>query len=155
LQFVIYIYLINLFCFTLQIKSYIFQLFQSPQACCTLHFLQVKDEVLAVGMVDGLVSIQRCEEPEPPKQKVNKIARAFGRRLPKDPADMAQAKEQIINADVVVEAEDKPTLGRSDQYLRTFRYKRALDAAFVPYNQKRRPDLIVAFLQELLRQVIF
>ncbi|KAF4524743.1 hypothetical protein B566_EDAN013812 [Ephemera danica] len=110
------------------------------------------DEVLAVGMVDGLVSVARREETEPVRPKRNKISHPFGRKLPPDPADMELAQQEAAQADIVVTEENESDLARPDHFLRNFRYARALDVAMSPYNQKRRPDIIVALFQELLRR---
>jgi hypothetical protein len=89
-------------------------------------------------------------EPQPVKPKISKRARPWGKPLPADPFDM-----ESLEADIVIAEEVEKGISRPDHFLRAFRYSKALDAALTPYNQKRKPEMIVALLQELIRSVLF
>ncbi|KAK7870109.1 hypothetical protein R5R35_011087 [Gryllus longicercus] len=99
------------------------------------------DETIAVGMVDGLVSITQKEKGQkPPKQE----RRVSYRYIP----DNFQPAE----VDEVVEQEEFEAMSKFDQYFRKFEYSKALDSVLSIYVTKKHPARTVAVFRELMKR---
>lgn len=104
------------------------------------------DETLAVGMVDGLVSIsQRIKAQKPQETEKNyKISYKY-RSVP-------TFQFNLSPVDDVVEPDQYPIESRHDFYLRVFHYSKALDSVLLPYVVNKLPHYTVGILRELMRR---
>lgn len=108
-----------------------------PNAVLSLG-IAPNDETLAVGMVDGLVSIQRMDTSE-------------------DSSTTIQSKRQIPAnitsvADEMIEDFQKKTEAKYDKWLRKYEYTKALDEVLLPYVVNKSPHVTVSLMQELIRR---
>ncbi|XP_025077291.1 U3 small nucleolar RNA-associated protein 15 homolog [Pomacea canaliculata] len=101
------------------------------------------DSVLAVGMADGLLSIQsrnKAERGKTPKKKASFHYRLKGKTF--------VAKEE----DIVVINTRKEKMARYDRLLKRFEHSKALDAAMELHTRCKHPEVTLGVLQELIRR---
>lgn len=103
--------------------------------------MQPDDGTLAVGTVDGIVSIkQRTEAPKPTKA----LKRIKGISL----STRRYAGDKLTQ---IVTHEEKQITSKFDACLRRFQYGKALELVLAPYVTIRNPHVTVSILQELIR----
>lgn len=98
------------------------------------------DETIVAGMVDGLISIRRREEPlveEKPQKK-------FTYR--------SISHKPVTTVDLVVPEKTKEISAKYDNCLRKFEYRKALDCVLIPYTIGKSPQTVVIVLQELIKR---
>ncbi|XP_059475916.1 U3 small nucleolar RNA-associated protein 15 homolog [Neocloeon triangulifer] len=113
--------------------------------------VEANDKVLAVGMVDGLVSIARkLEESSAPKaQRVRMTLRDWRKSEGlKRPSKIETPEE----GDSTFTETKRTEIANVERHLRSYRYSKALDVAIVPYNINKKPECVVSLLQELIRR---
>ncbi|XP_065341242.1 U3 small nucleolar RNA-associated protein 15 homolog [Cloeon dipterum] len=111
--------------------------------------IESNDKVLAVGMVDGLVSVSRKIE-EDGKGKTPRIRytlREWRKREQK-----LREFEPLQEADTTFTEKERQMMSNIDRYLRSYRYSKALDVAMAMYNTKRKAESVVTLVQELIRR---
>lgn len=118
----------------------------------TILLFQPNDETLAVGMVDGMISVQRRElegidEDEVTMSKQRKKRGSYRYYSDKYIPDTR-------NVDLVIKQNTKQSSARYDSCLRKFQYSKSLDTVLTTYTTNRMPHVTVSLLQELIRQVI-
>lgn len=113
--------------------------------------MQAHDNVLAVGMSDGLVSVSRRLEDSEKPDRVPKVKYNFKEwdKVLKQTPHM----EPLEDGDTNFEAAEKKLLSHIDRHLSSYRYSKALDVVMSQYNVKRKPENIVTLMQELIRFV--
>lgn len=111
--------------------------------------LQANDNVLAVGMSDGLVSVSRRLEESEKVVRVPKVKYSF-KEWDKVMKQMPRL-EPPQEGDTNFEAGKKKMLSNIDRHLSSYRYTKALEVAMSQYNVKRKPEVIVTLMQELIR----
>lgn len=105
------------------------------------------DETVAVGTVDGIVSVKRREiennenEEVKPKKKNRGSYRYFSDKF-----------TPVQNVDVVIKKDSKQLQSRYDKCLRKFQYSKSLDSVLAPYVINKTPHVTVTLLQELIRR---
>jgi len=109
------------------------------------------DSMLAVGMDDGLLSMQR-RKPEKTgntSSKHQKVSNA------KKGAYQYRLKARLYSArpdDAVITHTSRPYLPKYDKMLKRFDYSKALDAALDARVRTQKPEETIAVLQELIRR---
>ncbi|CAA9994938.1 unnamed protein product [Nesidiocoris tenuis] len=100
------------------------------------------DATLAVGMVDGIVSVKQREgaQLKEPKEKSLFGPSVRRRRYVGDKLAMK-----------VKDNDDKQVTSKFDVCLRKFQYRKALERILLPYVQNKTPEVTVSILQELIR----
>lgn len=99
----------------------------------------MNDETLAVGMVDGLVSVCRREaEEKPTKKERQRVIYKYA----------TESKSNAI--DLHIKDKDKEKMSKHDQFLRKMEFTKALNAVLFPLMVNKYPHVTVAVLQELL-----
>ncbi|XP_014244420.1 U3 small nucleolar RNA-associated protein 15 homolog [Cimex lectularius] len=108
--------------------------------------VSANDEVLAVGTVDGIVSVQRKEinNTEPLERRKKE-----GRKSYRYAADKSTT---AVNVDSVVPLDKKYGQSKHDAFLRKFQYSKALDSVLVPFVVHKNPHITVSVFQELIRR---
>ncbi|KAK6621411.1 hypothetical protein RUM43_011717 [Polyplax serrata] len=101
--------------------------------------ISTNDETIAVGMVDGLVSVSRRETDFAPSNYV-KREKKF----------RYAAESKIESADLLVGDSKKERFTRYDVHLKRFEFTKALNVVLAPYVMNKTPEITVAVLQELL-----
>jgi hypothetical protein len=117
--------------------------------CLITPQFKEKDKVLAVGTVDGLVSVARkLEESETAKKtpRVRYGIKEWDKVLKRIP-DVDEPE----TADANFAEKVKSAKSQIDRHLSSYRYSKALDVALTPYNRKRKPEVAVSLMQELIR----
>ncbi|XP_045775475.1 U3 small nucleolar RNA-associated protein 15 homolog [Maniola jurtina] len=103
------------------------------------------DDVLAVGMIDGVISIRKREQPS---KLIDKRKRQF---------KFAPGYTQISTIDDVTpkqkERKGAPEL-ECDRFMRNFEFTKALSIVLKPLVATKHPNVTTALLQELLRRKI-
>lgn len=94
------------------------------------------DDTLAVGLIDGLVSVQRMDAIEAAKPTEKR----------KIPSNIAAFVDEVVD-DYTKRGEAK-----YDKWLRKYEYSRALDEVMLPYVVNKLPHVTVALMQELIRR---
>ncbi|GBP34413.1 U3 small nucleolar RNA-associated protein 15 homolog [Eumeta japonica] len=97
------------------------------------------DEVLTVGMVDGVISIRKRDELTKDTGK-RKVTYKFA-------PDLVQN-----NVDEVVMKAGKQKYSQHDIYLRKMEYNKALCAVLKTYVTTKHPEVTASLIQELLRR---
>lgn len=99
------------------------------------------DKTLAVGMVDGLISI---------KQKEDVKENSFSRKK----VSYKNAGKNLHSplVDSYVPEVNKEIIAKHDVCLRKFQYSKALDHVMMKYVVNKTPHITVALLQELIRR---
>ncbi|OWA51356.1 U3 small nucleolar RNA-associated protein 15-like protein [Hypsibius exemplaris] len=109
--------------------------------------VSMDDEVMCVGMTDGLISIHKRKEPKDEEEiALKKSAKRRGNRY--------LAREKYITPDegaVIVKEEDKLILAQYDKHLRRFEFTKALDCVLKYHVWAPKPDITVQVIQELDR----
>lgn len=100
-------------------------------------------------MSDGLVSVsRRLEESEKvdrvPKLKYN--FKEWDKVLKQTPP-----VEPLQEGDTNFDAGEKKLLSNIDRHLSSYRYSKALEVALSQYTVRRKPELVVTLMQELIR----
>lgn len=99
------------------------------------------DDTLAVGLVDGLVSVRRMEE-EQKQEKTQKKKISYKYSTYTHP----------VTVDEVVKDEIKKKQSKHDVCLRKFQYSKALDMVLIPYVANNNPEITVGVIHELMRR---
>jgi len=112
---------------------------------------QRSDSVLAVGMSDGLVSVSRRLDESEKVVRVPKVKYSFKEwdKVLKQTPQIEPPQEGDTN----FEATEKKLLSHIDRHLSSYRYSKALETAMTQYIVKRKPEVIVTLMQELIRFV--
>lgn len=107
------------------------------------------DEVLAVGMSDGIISLRTRKELAP-KHEEKKGLFKFAPDTRKQP----QAQQHQSSVDLVVKRPSRIKVVEpvSEKHLRKMEFKEALSSALKPYCLLKRPDITCDILHELLRR---
>ncbi|KAL0266986.1 UNVERIFIED_CONTAM: hypothetical protein PYX00_009376 [Menopon gallinae] len=101
--------------------------------------ISANDETLAVGMVDGLVSVSRREAAlKPTKRERQKVVFKYGSDVV-DPT-----------VDVILNNEKQVKLPLYSNYLKKFEYSKALSMVLGKRTINKQPNLTVAVLKELI-----
>ncbi|XP_062588909.1 U3 small nucleolar RNA-associated protein 15 homolog [Saccostrea cucullata] len=100
------------------------------------------DDLLVVGMAEGLLSIQKRKAPREPKIKIKPTYRY-------NPAGKTYHPQK---SDFVVLHKRKEQLARYDKYFKKFEFTKALDAAMKNGVCLRSPEITVRVLQELMKK---
>ncbi|KAJ8952934.1 hypothetical protein NQ318_006551, partial [Aromia moschata] len=108
----------------------------------TVHTLGISknDDTLVVGLVDGMVCINRREEEEQKTEK-KKIS-SYGYASYSHPESV-----DVIVPDLKFDRERK-----FDRHLRKFEFSKALDSVLVQYVANKNPHITVSVMQELIRR---
>lgn len=109
-----------------------------PNAILSLAISKSDDTVVA-GMVDGLVSIRRREEPA----EVVKPERKFTYR---------HVSHTAASVNTVVPEKIRETCAKYDTCLRKFEYRKALDCVLVSFVISKYPQETVSIFQELMKR---
>lgn len=107
-----------------------------PNAVLSLGVSPSQDDTVVAGMIDGLVSIQRMEQPEL-ETKTTTVR--------------TKIASQTTTFDVV-EDYVRPAEGKHDKWLRKYEYTKALDEVLAPYVMNKNPQTTVALMKELIRR---
>ncbi|XP_014272973.1 U3 small nucleolar RNA-associated protein 15 homolog [Halyomorpha halys] len=102
------------------------------------------DETVAVGTVDGIVSVKRRDIEKNNNQKVKPKKKTKG--------SYRYFSDRFTPTDVVVKQENKQLQSKYDNCLRKFQYSKSLDSVLVPYVTNKSPHVTVSLLQELIRR---
>jgi hypothetical protein len=102
-----------------------------------------------VGMSDGLVSVSRRLEDSEKVARVPKVKYSFKEwdKVLKQTPQMEPPQE----GDTTFEATEKKLLSHIDRHLSSYRYSKALETAMSQYIVRRKPEVIVTLMQELIR----
>lgn len=111
--------------------------FDFPNAVLSLGVC-ANDEALVVGMVDGLISIQRMENDSHDAPKIPKSRK------------IVPVNETAV--DEVIEDYDRAAEAKYDRFLRKYDYTNALNAVLVNYVTNKNPHVTVSVMQELIRR---
>lgn len=108
-----------------------------PNAVLSLG-VSPNNDTLAVGLIDGLVSVQRMDAVIDANEKsIEK------RKIPSN-------SSAII--DETIDDYQKKTEAKYDKWLRKYEYTKALDEVMLPYVVNKKPHVTVALMQELIRR---
>ncbi|XP_013183678.2 U3 small nucleolar RNA-associated protein 15 homolog [Amyelois transitella] len=102
-----------------------------------------QDDTLAVGMVDGVISVRRREKPV----QLNEDRKGLFKFAP----DHFQSN--VTTVDTVVKKQKAPKEGEFDKYLRKRNYSKALNSVLARRGLQNSEE-ITAALQELLRRKV-
>jgi len=108
------------------------------------------DSVLAVGMQDGLLSMER-RKPEQTPETAAKTKKASAKK----PAFQYRLHARMHAPrpdDAVINHTSKPHLPKYDKMLKRFEYSKALDAVLDLRVRTKSPEEVVAVLKELIRR---
>ncbi|KAL1117538.1 hypothetical protein AAG570_003854 [Ranatra chinensis] len=108
--------------------------------------VSANDETLALGTVDGLISVSRREEDKSTTNAKKKKAVEYKYMGDKYTPPAASS------VDSTVPLEHKPAMSKHDACLRKFQYSKALDCVLATYVINKVPNVTVALLQELIRR---
>lgn len=102
------------------------------------------DDVLAAGMIDGVISIRKREQPN----------RQSGERkgLFKFAPDHVQIKD--VTVDTFVSNPKKKTEPESDRFMKKMQFGNALKSVLKTYTATKYPEKTIAVMQELLRRKV-
>lgn len=101
--------------------------------------LQANDETIAVGMVDGLVSVARREtEVKATKHERRRITFKFTPEV------------KANTTDLYVKDEWHEQMSQHDKLLRKFQFTKAFVSVLKPYIVNKHPHVTVAVLQRLM-----
>ena len=109
-------------------------------------FSQRDDETLAVGTVDGMVSVRRREIEDKDNENIKPKKKSKG--------SYRYFSDKYIPShkfDVVVRHELNQVQSKHDTCLLKFQYSKSLDCVLVPYITNKNPHVTVSLLQELIR----
>ncbi|CAK1542175.1 unnamed protein product [Leptosia nina] len=113
-----------------------------PNAVLSLGISE-KDDVLAVGMIDGVISIRKREQPAEPSNE-NKGLFKF-------------APDRILTSefvDVVVKNPKAQKEQLAEKHLKKMQFTEALKIVIKPYIATKYPERTVAIMQELLKRKV-
>lgn len=102
------------------------------------------DSVVAVGMADGLLSIQH-------RNKASKVAETRRKKV----SFHYRLKGKTFNTqkeDLVVTNKRREKMAPYDKLLKRFEHSKALDAAMEPHVREMYPEVTMGVLQELIRR---
>lgn len=100
-----------------------------------------EDKLLAAGMVDGSISVQRRpEDTEADEAAITQRRKRFA------------LVEDMAAVDQVVIQEKREHEKRYDKYFRKFEYSKALDHVLRAYYTVKRPSTTVAVIRELIKR---
>jgi len=104
---------------------------------------------MAVGMTDGLVSVTRRLDDGDKVERTPRVKYSFNEweKVVKQTPVMKPLEE----GDSTFEDKGKNPMPAIDRLLSSYRYSKALDAAMANYNTKRKPEVVVTLMQELIR----
>jgi U3 small nucleolar RNA-associated protein 15 len=103
------------------------------------------DNVLAVGMSDGILAISKREEnPEEEQQEQAELVQTRRRK--------AKTYSDFVVTDYGIKEQPTDAEPRYDAYLRKFQYSKALDTVLNENYMHKDPAATVALFQELIRR---
>jgi UTP15 C terminal len=100
-------------------------------------------------MSDGLVSVSRRLEESEKVQRVPKLKYSY-KEWDKVLKQTPQL-EPLQKGDTNFDDSEKKLLSHIDRHLSSYRYSKALEVAMTQYIVKRKPEVIVTLMQELIR----
>ncbi|XP_072938112.1 U3 small nucleolar RNA-associated protein 15 homolog [Epargyreus clarus] len=103
------------------------------------------DDVLAVGMVDGVISIRKREQP---------ARRQYEKRLFKFIPDHVLVDNTSSTLDVIVNKQKEDKNSEYEKFLRKMEFGKALTAVLKPYIATKFPEKTIALIQELQRRKV-
>jgi len=110
--------------------------------------ISADDNIITVGMTDGLISTQHRKPDIGESTKPKSVQR----RQMSHRYTIGKGAEYVPTDIVHKETKDEQ-LPRYDQFLRTFQHSRALDTVLIgTYFTEKRPEVVVALLQELMHR---
>lgn len=104
------------------------------------------DDVLAAGMIDGVISIRKREQPN--RQSGEK------KGLFKFAPDHVQTKDVNATVDMFVSDPKTKTEPESDKFLKKMQFGKALQSVLKTYTVTKYPEKTIAVIQELLRRKV-
>ncbi|XP_038222054.1 U3 small nucleolar RNA-associated protein 15 homolog [Zerene cesonia] len=113
-----------------------------PNAVLSMDISE-NDDILAVGMIDGVISIRKREQP------VNNSVENKG--IFKFAPDHIDPQQTI---DVVVPKSKPKTEPEADKHMRKMEFSSALSVVLKPYTATKYPEKTVAIMQDLLRRKV-
>lgn len=111
--------------------------------------MSAKDDILAVGMIDGIISIKKRETPA--RKTGNK--KGFYKFAPDNIGRERTFKKK---ADMVVYGQTKEVakVPPHEAFLRKMEFAKALSCILKPYTLKHYPQTAAALMQEMLRRKV-
>lgn len=100
------------------------------------------DDTLAVGMVDGIISVRKREKPA---------------RLTDEKRGLFKFAPDHIQTSIVAEAKKKEKFNKgpeSDKFLRKMEFSKALSAVLKTYVATKYPEKTAALIEEMLRRKV-
>jgi U3 small nucleolar RNA-associated protein 15 len=111
------------------------------------------DSLLAVGMADGLLSVQRrLNDKELAKLKDKRVMVARKQSRAKYKFDIPTYNFATTKNLTVIEHVKKTKLAKYDLFFKHFEYTKALDAAMVLQLRRKSPEITVSVMKELIRR---
>lgn len=98
------------------------------------------DDILAVGMVDGIISIRKREQPANQKADNRNFLRFTPDNIPS------------LNVDMVVKHHGSTKIPEYDQYIRKMEFSKALSVALKTHIVTKYPEKTTAVIQELMKR---
>lgn len=95
------------------------------------------DNTLAVGMVDGVISVRQAETQTQAEEKVTRNS-------------FAGKVSMLVDEEIQTTAINKQS--KYDRWLRKYEYSKALDSVLLPYVVNKTPQVTVALMEELIRR---
>lgn len=102
------------------------------------------DDVLAVGMIDGVISLRKREQP----------ARHSGEKKGLFKFAPDHVRVQTSTVDTVVSKQKAETSPECDTFLRKMEFSKALAVVLKSYTVSKFPEKTAALLQEMLRRKV-
>lgn len=100
------------------------------------------DDVLAVGMIDGVISIRKREQPSNLMDERKGLFK------------FAPDHTEVSTVDVVVPQQKGIKVSHCDHFLRKMEFSKALNEALKTYVATKTPEKTAALIQELLRRKV-
>ncbi|XP_047506302.1 U3 small nucleolar RNA-associated protein 15 homolog [Pieris napi] len=100
------------------------------------------DDVLAVGMIDGVISIRKRDQPVQASNENKGLFKFAPDHLLTSPVDTVITKSKV------------KTESEADKHLRKMEFTQALKIVLKPYVATKFPEKTIALLQELLRRKV-
>lgn len=110
-----------------------------------------RDDILAVGMIDGIISIRKRNQPSN-RSTENKGLFKFA---PDHVATRKRPKKTKVKVDTVIKEPQKvKDLPGPDSYLRKMQFSKALTASLNIHVTRTSPETTISLIQELLRRKV-
>ncbi|XP_004929632.2 U3 small nucleolar RNA-associated protein 15 homolog [Bombyx mandarina] len=105
------------------------------------------DDILTVGMIDGIISIRKREEPVRQSEKRKNLLKFI-------PDHTSQTKADTVEVANEVKINKKQKLPDCDVLIRKMQFSKALTVVLRPYISVKYPEKTTAVIQELLRREV-